>query len=168
MHSDYAKRIYLHPFTQLAIERSRQRRAALESAAARFGDERIPGDVTQLADSGKEREANEAGGSETFRSDAASLLEATGLDSARRTDIDDFVPPIIPPTSRGPPAVFSVSGSSLGMLPPLRSLAAASDRRDSWSPRVFDSTRTGLPTSNMRTHVDSESAGKRLLHAALE
>lgn len=101
INSDHAQQIYLHPFTQLAIERGRQRRAALEG----------------ISEDGKD--AFEAmAGIDTYRSTSGTdglsegLAEATGIDSARG-------PASSAATARGIAPAFSSSGTPV-TLPPLR------------------------------------------------
>ena len=174
VNSDHAQQIYLHPFTQLAIERGRQRRAAA---------------LAGLREEAKDSfEATD--GIDTYRS-VEDLAEATGIDSARG-------PGPTAATARGAPAVGVPSGV---LLPPVRpthgfaGVAGPGERKaaEDWSPRGSTAAggggaassggglripagsggsggagSGGAASSTMTSRLGLGDAGKQLLHAALE
>lgn len=166
VNSAHAQRIYLHPFTQLAIERGRQRRAALEAQAG--------GQSSQPSDESKDPFEGVTG-IDTYRS-LDGLAEATGLDSARGTETargtdSARASSSMAATARGAPAMAG------GLSPSVRSAFLSGDRKgDEWSPRAFDgvaiaaASTTGVTRAGVSARLGSGrgDAGKQLLHAALD
>ena len=162
VNSDHAQKIYLHPFTQLAIERGRQRRAALESA-------RGVGPVSAE----ESKDAFDAmAGIDTYRSDSYRSVDGHGVGDATGIDSTWEPPSAAPPTVRGVPAL---SGS--GHFLPLRSphaLVGGERKVEEWSPRVLDggpmghASRGASAVGSSAPLRPASDAGRQLLHAALE